>query len=71
MALSDKSFDQIVSALVPDVITYIEEDSRYVDFMQKVIPDAIQSYLGNIDEGLKSDLSICIMDKIWLNKSSS
>jgi hypothetical protein len=70
MTLSTKSIHEIASALVPDVIKYIEEDSRYVDFMQEVIPDAIQSYLGNVDGELKFELSMCIMDKIWLNKSN-
>jgi hypothetical protein len=69
MTLSTKSIQDIASALVPDVIKYIEEDSRYVDFMQEVIPDAIQSYLGNFDEDLKFELSLCIMDRIFLYKS--
>lgn len=70
MTLSTKSIQEIASALVDDVIKYIEEDSRYVDFMQEVIPDAIQSYLGNVDEDLKFELSLCIMDKIWFRKSN-
>ena len=69
MTLSTKSIQDIASALVPDVIKYIGEDSRYVDFMQEVIPDAIQSYLGNVDEDLKFELSMCIMDKISFYKS--
>jgi hypothetical protein len=70
MALSTNSIQEIASALVPDVIKYIEEDSRYVDFMQQVIPDAIQSYLGNFDEDLKFELSLCIMDRICFRKSN-
>ena len=70
MTLATKSIQEIASALVPDVVKYIEEDSRYVDFMQEVIPDAIQSYLGNVDEDLKFELSLCIMDKICLYKSN-
>ena len=70
MSLSTKSIQDIASALVPDVVKYIEEDSRYVDFMQEVIPDAIQSYLGNVDEDLKFELSMCIMDKISFYKSN-
>ena len=70
MTLSTKSIQDIASALVPDVIKYIGEDSRYVDFMQEVIPDAIQSYLGNVDEDLKFELSMCIMDKISFYKSN-
>ena len=70
MSLSNKSTQEIASALVDDVIKYIEEDSRYVDFMQEVIPDAIQSYLGSVDEDLKFELSLCIMDKIGFWKSN-
>ena len=68
--LSNKSTQEISSALVNDVIKYIEEDSRYIDFMQEVIPDAIQFYLGDVDEDLKFDLSLCIMDGICFGKSN-
>jgi hypothetical protein len=70
MTLTTKSIQEIASALVPDVIKYIEEDSRYVDFMQEVVPDAIQFYLGSVDEDLKFELSLCIMDKILFRKSN-
>ena len=70
MSLSTKSMQEIASALVLDVFKYIEEDSRYVDFMQEVIPDAIQFYLGNVDEDLKFELSLCIMDRICFRKSN-
>jgi hypothetical protein len=70
MSLSTKSIQDIASALVPDVVKYIEEDSRYVDFMQEVIPDAIQSFLGNVDADLKFELSLCIMDSICFRKSN-
>jgi hypothetical protein len=70
MTLSTKSIQEIASALVPDVVKYIEEDSRYVDFMQEVIPDAIQSFLGNVDADLKFELSLCIMDRICFRKSN-
>jgi hypothetical protein len=68
--LSNKSTKEISSALINDVIKYIEEDSRYIDFMQEVIPDAIQFYLGDVDEDLKFDLSLCIMDRICFRKSN-
>ena len=33
MPLSDKAFQNLSAALTPEVIDYIEQDSRYVDFM--------------------------------------
>jgi len=68
--LSNKSTQEIALSLVDDVIKYIEEDSRYVDFMQEVIPDAVQSYLGDVDEDLKFELSLCIMDRICFGQSN-
>ena len=64
MTLSEKSFNHIASAMVPDVIKYIEQDERYVTFMVDIIMDALQSYLGNMDGDLKGELAVAIMDKI-------
>lgn len=70
MPLSNKSFQEISSALTPDVVKYIEEDERYVTFMQEVIPDAIQELLGDVEDNLKCELSWSIMDKITFTKST-
>jgi hypothetical protein len=70
MPLSNKSFAQISSALTPDVIKYIEQDERYVTFMQEVIPDAIQELLGDVEDDLKFELAMSIFDKITLTKST-
>jgi hypothetical protein len=70
MALSNKSFQEIAKALTPDVVKFIEKDERYVVFMQDVIPDAIHSFLGNIDENLKTELSCAIMDRLCFRVSN-
>lgn len=70
MSLSDRSLNNIASALVPDTIEYIEKDERYVTFMTEVICDALESFLGNMDEDLKCELAIAIMDKICFRNVS-
>ena len=68
MTLSCKTINNLASALVPEVIDYIYEDERWGEFMQEVIPDALQDKLGEVDEDLKFDLAMCIMDRICLKQ---
>lgn len=64
MALSDQTISNLASALTPEVIDYIYQDERWCEFMHEVIPDALQDKLGQIDEELKFELAMCIMDRI-------
>ena len=64
MSLSEQTISNLASALVPEVIDYIYEDQRWCEFMHEVIPDALQDKLGEIDEDLKFELAMCIMDRI-------
>jgi hypothetical protein len=36
--------------------------------MHEVVPDALKDKLGEIDEDLKFELAMCIMDRISLKK---
>jgi hypothetical protein len=69
MALSHSTINKLASALVPEVIDYIYQDERWCEFMHEVIPDALQEQLGEIDEELKYELSVCIMDHICFKKA--
>jgi hypothetical protein len=66
MGLSNKTYDELAKALKEDVISFINNDERYVNFMLEVIPDAIKENLGTVDEDVLMQLSYCIMDKIFL-----
>jgi hypothetical protein len=66
MPLSANAFQNLSDTLTPEVIEYIEQDSRYVDFMQEIIPDALNAKMGQIDDDLKFELSLAIMDRIML-----
>jgi hypothetical protein len=70
MPLSNKTIQNLSSALLPEVVDYIMEDERWVDFLHEIIPDAIEEKLGNVDENLKFVLGMCIMDKISFKVSS-
>lgn len=64
MALSYQTINRLASALVPEVIDYIYQDERWCEFMQEIVPDALQEQLGEIDEELKFQLAMYIMDRI-------
>jgi hypothetical protein len=64
MALSNQTVLKLADALTPEVIDYIYEDDRWVEFLHEVVPDAIQSKLGAVDEDLRFELALCIMDRI-------
>lgn len=66
MALSAQTTSNLASALVPEVIDYIYEDERWCEFLHEIVPDALQHKLGPIDEDLKFELALCIMDRICL-----
>jgi hypothetical protein len=70
MSLSNKTFQKLAEALTPEVIDYINKDERYVLFMQEIIPDALEDKLGQIDDDLKFELAVCIMDRMCFRTCS-
>ncbi len=64
MALSNKTIENLAETLVPEVIDYIIRDERWIDFMHEMVPDAIDDKLGNVDDNLKFDLGMSIIDRI-------
>jgi hypothetical protein len=64
MALSNNTIQKLSEALTPEVIDYIFNDERWIDFLHEIIPDAIEDKLGDVDMNLKFELAMCIMDKI-------
>lgn len=69
MALSNSTISKLSDALLPEVVAYIYEDQRWCDFLHEIIPDAVQDKLGDVDEDLKFDISMVIMDKIILKSA--
>jgi hypothetical protein len=64
MGLSNTTIQKLSNALTEEAVSYIFQDERYVNFMQEILPEFIEETLGKIDEDLKYDLAMCIMDRI-------
>tara|TARA_B110000503_G_scaffold37585_1_gene61453 strand:+ start:649 stop:870 length:222 start_codon:yes stop_codon:yes gene_type:complete len=71
MALSNSTTQKLANALTSEVIDYIHEDDRWAELMMEVIPDAISEKMGSIDNDLRHELSMCIMDRIYLKSANS
>jgi hypothetical protein len=67
MSLSNATFNKLADALKSEVVSYIVQDERYVEFLMDMIPDAIQEKLGPIDDIVLYELSLCVMEKIELS----
>ena len=68
--LSNTTFHNLADALTNEVIDYLHKDERYVLFMQEAIPDALNHLMGTLDEDLKCELSMAIMDRMSLKQVS-
>lgn len=66
MALSSSTINKLADALSDDVVAYISEDDRFFDMMVDLIPDAVRAKLGDVDDHVAMDLSMCIADRIRL-----
>lgn len=66
MGLSNQTYQNLANALKDEVVDFIFESDAYFDFMRETIPEAIQAKLGPVDDEVLFELSMCLMDKIYL-----
>jgi hypothetical protein len=66
MALSQNTIIKLSDALSKDVADYIMDQPEFFDLMVQLIPDAIQSKLGNVDDMVAAELSMCISERLIL-----
>jgi hypothetical protein len=66
MALSQNTILKLSEALSKDVADYIMDQPEFFDLMVQLIPDAIQSKLGNVDDMVAAELSMCISERLIL-----
>ena len=70
MALSQKTFNQLANTLTPEVINYIFEDEKWVDFLSQIVPEALREKLGELDFDLEMELVMAIADRIVMKPAT-
>lgn len=64
MTLSNKTLNNLATALTPEVVDEIFKSEEWVIFMQEAIPGIIVDKLGPIDNEILGELSCMIFDRI-------
>ena len=65
-ALSEITLQRLADKLVDDIIEYIQEDCRYVEFFKSIVGDAIRRKLGELDDETVDELGRYIFDRVAL-----
>ena len=64
--LSNKAIKLLAKSLAPEVAAGIFESEQWVTFCHEVIPGLITETAGEMEEDLLFELSLCVMDKIYV-----
>ena len=65
-ALSEITLQRLADKLVDDIVEYIQEDCRYVEFFKSIVGDAIRRKLGDLDDETVNELGRYIFDRVSL-----
>jgi hypothetical protein len=64
--LSDKAVKILADKVAPEVIEELAMSDAFIEFLHENIPALIDKKLGEMDEDLYFDISMCVMDKVRL-----
>ena len=70
-SLSETTLQKLANALVDDIIEYIQEDCRYVEFFQSIVGDAIKRRMGDLDKEAIEELGKYIFDRVELRSDEA
>jgi hypothetical protein len=65
--ISAKSLNKIAAALAPEVVEYIYNDERWIEFLIQMISDAVVDKMGQLDYDLYGNLCYAISENIGLS----
>lgn len=67
MALSTNTIIKLSDALSQDVADYITDQPEFFDLIVQLIPEAVRAKLGDVDDMVLAELSMCISERLTLN----
>ena len=66
MTLSISTVRKLAETLTPEVVEDVLSDSRVIELLHEIVPETIKNHMGEVDENLLFELSLCVMDSIYL-----
>jgi hypothetical protein len=70
MTLSVSTVRKLAETLTPEVVEDILTDSKVIELLHEIIPETIKNHMGEVEEDLLYELSLCIMDNIYLKTTN-
>ena len=64
--LSTKAYNMLAQTLAPRIVEAIQSSDKYIEFMLDLVPDLITTELGEMDDDVFYELSLCVIDRIHL-----
>lgn len=64
--LSTKAVNILASSIVEGVVDDLYASDEFITMLHETVPQAVTARLGECDEDLLFELSLCVMDKIIL-----
>lgn len=68
--LSDKAYNLLANTLAPRIANALQCSDAFVNLMHEEVPGLITSELGDMDEETLFELSLCVMDRIYLKTAT-
>ena len=69
MTLSASTVRKLADNLTPEVAEEILLDQRVIELLHEIVPETIKSHMGEVDDDLLVELSLCIMDNIYMKST--
>jgi len=68
--LSNKAYKMLADVLAPRLANELQSSERFVEFMHEMIPVLIEQELGEMDEEVLFELSLCVMDRMYIKTAT-
>lgn len=69
MTLSVSTVRKLADTLTSEVVEEILSDQRVIELLHEIVPETIKNHMGEVDEDLLFELSLCIMDNIYIKST--
>lgn len=70
MTLSVSTVRKLADTLTPEVVEDILANEKVIEVLYEIVPEIIKNHMGEVEDDLLYELSLCIMDNIYLKTTN-
>ena len=64
--LSQKALTLLANTLAPKIAESIMQSDEFIEFLHTMVPPLIEAELGEVEDDLEFDLSMCVLERLTL-----